>query len=161
MAEGSFTDKTYNRITTILNNITKHNQSFHAGDASGSVNIDAPSVCHLIKENHERVQMMVTMEINISLLTKRLTESELKKMHGLEICKNQERVDTTLKSMAEIVSSHTTSNRKLEQQIRDLSSEQNQKQKRNFICDTIANQRAMEEAKTHMVRPLLLGVVEC
>ncbi|MCD7452474.1 hypothetical protein HAX54_017013 [Datura stramonium] len=63
-------------ITTILDKIAKHNHTWHAGDASGGVNIGAPSMSHLIKENQERDQMMETMDTNIALFTNRLTKSE-------------------------------------------------------------------------------------
>ncbi|MCD7469163.1 hypothetical protein HAX54_008007 [Datura stramonium] len=71
--------KICNCITTILDKIAKHNHTWHAGDASGGVNIGAPSMSHLIKENQERDQMMETMDTNIALFTNRLTKSELEK----------------------------------------------------------------------------------
>ncbi|MCD7458972.1 hypothetical protein HAX54_039723 [Datura stramonium] len=49
------------------------------GDNDGGVTIGAPSMSHIIKENHERYQLMANMETNIALLKKRLIENELRK----------------------------------------------------------------------------------
>ncbi|XP_018627270.1 uncharacterized protein [Nicotiana tomentosiformis] len=66
------------------------------------------------------------------------SESKLENM--LEgVLKNQERNDTSMKNMAELVGSHTTSIKNLEMQMRDLSREKNPKQKGALPSDTIAN----------------------
>ncbi|MCE0482138.1 hypothetical protein HAX54_040576 [Datura stramonium] len=53
-ANSYFMDKTFARITIILNKITKYNQARHAGDNGVGVPIGAPSINHMIKENQER-----------------------------------------------------------------------------------------------------------
>nr|XP_016494644.1 PREDICTED: uncharacterized protein LOC107813851 [Nicotiana tabacum] len=66
------------------------------------------------------------------------SESKLESM--LErILRNQERGDTTMKNMAELVGSHTASIQKLEIQMRDFSREHNPKPKGTLPSDTIAN----------------------
>ncbi|XP_070054312.1 uncharacterized protein [Nicotiana tomentosiformis] len=54
------------------------------------------------------------------------------------VLQNQERFDTSMKNMTELVGSHTASIQKLEMQMRDLSRDQNSKQKSTLPSDTIA-----------------------
>ncbi|MCE0480534.1 hypothetical protein HAX54_037475 [Datura stramonium] len=76
---GCFIDKTFNR-----DQIEKNNHAWHGGDQSGRINVRAPSLSHLMKDNQERDQMMATMATNIALLTKKLIESEIKKVHDID-----------------------------------------------------------------------------
>ncbi|OIT40435.1 hypothetical protein A4A49_56126, partial [Nicotiana attenuata] len=55
------------------------------------------------------------------------------------VLQNQEKSDTSMRKMIEFVGSHTASIQKLEMQMRDLSREQNPKQKGTLPSDTIAN----------------------
>nr|XP_016456157.1 PREDICTED: uncharacterized protein LOC107780155 [Nicotiana tabacum] len=55
------------------------------------------------------------------------------------VLQNQERSDTSMKNMTELVGSHTASTQTLEMQMRDLSREQNLKQKGMLSSDIIAN----------------------
>ncbi|XP_070017439.1 uncharacterized protein [Nicotiana sylvestris] len=55
------------------------------------------------------------------------------------VLQNQERSDTSMRNMTELVGSYTTSIQKLEMQMRSLSREQNPKQKGTLHSDTIAN----------------------
>ncbi|XP_009622545.2 uncharacterized protein [Nicotiana tomentosiformis] len=55
------------------------------------------------------------------------------------VLQNQERSDTSMKNTTKIVGSHIASIQKLEMQMRDLSREQNPKQKGTLPSDTIAN----------------------
>ncbi|OIT27452.1 hypothetical protein A4A49_58402, partial [Nicotiana attenuata] len=55
------------------------------------------------------------------------------------VLRNKDRSDTSMRNMIELVASHTTSIQKLEMQMRDLSREQNPKQKGTLPSDTIAN----------------------
>nr|XP_016515543.1 PREDICTED: uncharacterized protein LOC107832239 [Nicotiana tabacum] len=55
------------------------------------------------------------------------------------VLENQERSDASMKNLTELVGSHTASIQKLEMQMRDLSREQNQKQKGTLPSDIIAN----------------------
>ncbi|XP_070019950.1 uncharacterized protein [Nicotiana sylvestris] len=65
------------------------------------------------------------------------SDSKLESM--LERVQNQEKSDTSMRNMTELVGSHTASIQKLEMQMRDLSREQNLKQKKTLPRDTIAN----------------------
>ncbi|XP_070023293.1 uncharacterized protein [Nicotiana sylvestris] len=65
-------------------------------------------------------------------------ESKLESM--LErVLQNQEKFETSIRNMIELVGYHTTSIQKLEMQMRDLSREQNLKQKGTLPSDIIAN----------------------
>ncbi|XP_070025136.1 uncharacterized protein [Nicotiana sylvestris] len=55
------------------------------------------------------------------------------------VLQNQEKFDISMRNMTELVGSHTASIQKLEMQMRDLSREQNPKQKGTLPSDTIAN----------------------
>ncbi|XP_070008229.1 uncharacterized protein [Nicotiana sylvestris] len=55
------------------------------------------------------------------------------------VLQNQDRFDTSMRNMTELVGSHTASIQNLEMQMRDLSREQNLKQKGALPSDTIAN----------------------
>ncbi|XP_070029146.1 uncharacterized protein [Nicotiana sylvestris] len=55
------------------------------------------------------------------------------------VLQNQERSDTSMRNMTELVGSYTASIQKLHMQMRDLSREQNPKQKGTLPSDTIAN----------------------
>ncbi|OIT04941.1 hypothetical protein A4A49_65288, partial [Nicotiana attenuata] len=54
------------------------------------------------------------------------------------VLQNRERSDTSKRNITEFVGSHTASIQKLEMQMRDLSREQNPKQKGTLPSDTIA-----------------------
>ncbi|XP_019226886.1 PREDICTED: eukaryotic peptide chain release factor GTP-binding subunit-like [Nicotiana attenuata] len=58
------------------------------------------------------------------------SESKLEGMLG-QVLQNQEKSDTSMRNMTELVGSHTTSIQKLEMQMRDLSREQNPKKTGN------------------------------
>ncbi|OIT04940.1 hypothetical protein A4A49_65119, partial [Nicotiana attenuata] len=64
------------------------------------------------------------------------------------VLQNQERSDTSIRNMTELVGSHTASIQKLEMQMRDLSREQNPKQKGTLPSDTIANPTGSGSAPT-------------
>nr|XP_016455454.1 PREDICTED: uncharacterized protein LOC107779521 [Nicotiana tabacum] len=108
----------------------------------------------MIKENQERDQVIARLATNVNVLTKIFTESQMKKGQysnqgsssdsKLEIMlervlQNQERSDTSMRNMTELVGSYTTSIQKLEMQMRSLSREENPKQKGTLYSDTIAN----------------------
>ncbi|OIT38064.1 hypothetical protein A4A49_63916, partial [Nicotiana attenuata] len=58
------------------------------------------------------------------------------------------RSDTSMRNMTELVGSHTASIQKLEMQIRDLSREQNSKQKGTLPSDTITNPKGSGSGPT-------------
>ncbi|XP_070017469.1 uncharacterized protein [Nicotiana sylvestris] len=78
------------------------------------------------------------------------SESKLEGM--LEwVLQNQEKSDTSMRNMTELVGSHTTSIQKLEMQMRDLSREQNPKQKGTLPSDIIANPKGSGSGPTSHV----------
>ncbi|OIT19566.1 hypothetical protein A4A49_62214, partial [Nicotiana attenuata] len=64
------------------------------------------------------------------------------------VLQNQERSDTLMNNMTELVGSHTASIQKLELQMRDLSREQNLKQKSMLPSDTIVNPKGSGSGPT-------------
>nr|XP_016493278.1 PREDICTED: uncharacterized protein LOC107812647 [Nicotiana tabacum] len=68
-----------------------------------------------------------------------------------QVLQNQEKSDTSMRNMTELVGSHATSIQKLEMQMRDLSREQNPKQKGTLPSDTVANQRCSGSGPTSHV----------
>ncbi|OIT18917.1 hypothetical protein A4A49_56854, partial [Nicotiana attenuata] len=64
------------------------------------------------------------------------------------VLQNQERSDTSISSMTELVGSHTASIQKLEMQMRDLSWGKNPKQKGTLPSDTIANPKGSRSGPT-------------
>ncbi|XP_070022685.1 uncharacterized protein [Nicotiana sylvestris] len=67
------------------------------------------------------------------------------------VLQNQDRSNTSMRNMTELVDSHTASIQKLEMQMRDLSREQNPKQKGTLPSDTIETQKVLEELKIQEV----------
>ncbi|OIS97572.1 hypothetical protein A4A49_62456, partial [Nicotiana attenuata] len=64
------------------------------------------------------------------------------------VLQNQERFDTSMRNMTELVDSHTASIQKLQMQMRDLSREQNPKEKGTLPSDTIANPKGSGSSPT-------------
>ncbi|OIS96849.1 hypothetical protein A4A49_60653, partial [Nicotiana attenuata] len=64
------------------------------------------------------------------------------------VLQNQDRSDTSMRNMTELVSSQTASIQKLEMKMRDLSREQNPKQKGTLPSDTIANPKGSGSGPT-------------
>ncbi|OIT01108.1 hypothetical protein A4A49_60166, partial [Nicotiana attenuata] len=64
------------------------------------------------------------------------------------VLQNQDKSDTSMRNMTELFGSHTASIQKLEMQMRDLSREQNQKQKGTLPSDTIANPKGSGSGPT-------------
>ncbi|OIT03557.1 hypothetical protein A4A49_53674 [Nicotiana attenuata] len=65
-----------------------------------------------------------------------------------QVLQNQERSDTSMRNMTELVGCHTASIQKLEMQMRDHSREQNPKQKGTLLSDTIANPKGSGSSPT-------------
>ncbi|XP_075098875.1 uncharacterized protein LOC107805954 [Nicotiana tabacum] len=57
VVDGSFMDKTFIRITQILDKMAEHNQARHSEDTMGGIEYGTPSLTNMIKENQERDQM--------------------------------------------------------------------------------------------------------
>ncbi|XP_019266812.1 PREDICTED: uncharacterized protein LOC109244209 [Nicotiana attenuata] len=75
------------------------------------------------------------------------SESKLEAM--LErVLQNQEKSDDSMRNMTEVVGSHTAYIQKLDMQMRDLSKEQNPKQKGTLPSDTVANPRGSGSGPT-------------
>nr|XP_009626486.1 putative mediator of RNA polymerase II transcription subunit 29 [Nicotiana tomentosiformis] len=84
-----------------------------------------------------------------SLHWKESSSSESKLQNMLErVLQNQERSDTSMNNMTGLVGSHTASIPKLEIQMRDLSRNQNPKQKGTLPSDTIANSKGSGNGPT-------------
>ncbi|XP_019241897.1 PREDICTED: uncharacterized protein LOC109221924, partial [Nicotiana attenuata] len=215
-ADGSFMDKSFTRVTQILDKMAKHNQAWHSEDTVGGIAYGSPSLTNVIKENQERDQIIAGLATNVNVLTKMFTESQTKKVNVVEdvqptsnedfeeanyinnaqgdtkvkdnkinggltrkgkatnngemtkgqysnqgsssdsklesmlerVLKNQEKSDTSMRNMTELVGSHTASIQKLEMQMRDLSREQNPKQKGTLPSDTIANPKGSGSGPT-------------
>ncbi|OIS99245.1 hypothetical protein A4A49_54670 [Nicotiana attenuata] len=71
------------------------------------------------------------------------------------VLQNQERSDTSMRNMTELVGSHTASIQKLEMQMRDLSREQNPKQKGTLPSDTIANPKGSGSGPTSHIMEII------
>nr|XP_016512952.1 PREDICTED: uncharacterized protein LOC107829993 [Nicotiana tabacum] len=70
------------------------------------------------------------------------------------VLQNQEKFDTSMMNMIELVGSYTASIQKLEMQMRDLSREQNPKQKGTLPSDTIVNPKGSGSGPTSHVRAI-------
>ncbi|MCE0482368.1 hypothetical protein HAX54_041056, partial [Datura stramonium] len=68
----------------MVDRIAKNNQTWNRGDQSGGLNVGTPSLSHLMKEKKEHDQMMDTIATNLTLMTMRSTESEVKKVDAVE-----------------------------------------------------------------------------
>ncbi|XP_070040972.1 uncharacterized protein [Nicotiana tomentosiformis] len=80
---------------------------------------------------------------------KESSSSDSKLENMLErVLQNQERSDTLMKNMTDLVGSHTASIQKLEMQMRDFSREQSPKQKGTLPNDTIANPKGSGSGPT-------------
>ncbi|XP_070023119.1 uncharacterized protein [Nicotiana sylvestris] len=249
-ADGSFMDKSFARVTQILDKMAKHNQAWHSEDTTGGISYGSPSLSNLIKENQERDQVIAGLATNVNVLTKMFTENQTNKVNAVEdvqpildenseeanyinnpqggyqrqpyhgqgqqsqwrpnpqgqgnqqwrndqsnshqgnwnnnnnfanrssnpyvppkghyanqgsssesklesmlerVLKNQEKSDASMRNMTEVVGSHTASIQKLEIQMRDLSREQNPKQKGQLHSDTIANPKSGGSGSTSHV----------
>nr|XP_009790180.1 PREDICTED: uncharacterized protein LOC104237689 [Nicotiana sylvestris] len=248
--DGSFMDKSFARVTQILDKMAKHNQAWHSEDTTGGISYGSPSLSNLIKENQERDQVISGLAKNVNVLTMMFTENQTKKVNALEdvqpildenfeeanyinnpqggyqrqpyhgqgqqsqwrpnpqgqgnqqwrndqgnshqgnwnnnnnfanwssnpyvlpkghyanqgsssesklesmlerVLKNHEKSDASMRNMTEVVGSHTASIQKLEMQMRDLSREQNPKQKGQLPSDTIANPKSGVSGSTSHV----------
>nr|XP_009795132.1 PREDICTED: uncharacterized protein LOC104241874 [Nicotiana sylvestris] len=83
-ADGSFMDKSFARVTQILDKMAKHNQAWHSEDTTGGISYGSPSLSNLIKENQERDQVIVGLATNVNVLTKMFTENQIKKVNAVE-----------------------------------------------------------------------------
>uniref|UniRef100_A0A1S4AWE0 Retrotransposon gag domain-containing protein n=1 Tax=Nicotiana tabacum TaxID=4097 RepID=A0A1S4AWE0_TOBAC len=83
-ADGSFMDKSFARVTQILDKMAKHNQAWHSEDTTGGISYGSPSLSNLIKENQERDQVIVGLATNVNVLTKMFTENQTKKVNAVE-----------------------------------------------------------------------------
>ncbi|XP_019263308.1 PREDICTED: uncharacterized protein LOC109241052 [Nicotiana attenuata] len=83
-ADRSFMDKSFARVTQILDKMAKHNQAWHSEDTSGGVAYGSPSLTNLIKENQERDQIIAGLATNVNVLTKMFAENQTKKVNVVE-----------------------------------------------------------------------------
>ncbi|XP_070025043.1 uncharacterized protein [Nicotiana sylvestris] len=83
-ADGSFMDKTFVRVTQILDKMAQPNQAWHLEDTIGGIAYGSPSLTNMIKENKERDQLIAGLATNVNVLTKIFTESQTKKVNVVE-----------------------------------------------------------------------------
>ncbi|XP_070029691.1 uncharacterized protein [Nicotiana sylvestris] len=83
-ADGSFMDKSFARVTQILDKMAKHNQAWHSEDITGGTAYGSPFLTTMIKENQERDQVIAGLATNVNVLTKMFTESQTKKVNVVE-----------------------------------------------------------------------------
>ncbi|XP_070025323.1 uncharacterized protein [Nicotiana sylvestris] len=253
-ADGSFMDKSFTRVTQILDKMAKHNQAWHSKDTTGGITYGSPSLSNMIKENQERDQVIAGLATNVNAVTKMFTKSQTKKVNVVEdvqpisnedfeeenyvnnsqggyqrqqyqgqgqqnqwrpnpqgqgrqqwrndqggsnqgnwnnnnnnfsnrssnpyvppkgqclnqgsssesklesmlerVLQNQEKSDTSMRNMTELVGSHTASIQKLEMQMRYLSREQNPKQKVTLPSDIIVNPKGSGSGPTSHVKAI-------
>ncbi|XP_075097891.1 uncharacterized protein LOC107765855 [Nicotiana tabacum] len=84
VADGSFMDKTFTRITQILGKMAEYNQAWHSENTMGGIAYGTPSLTNMIKENQERDQVIIGLATNINVLTKMFTENQTKKVNNVE-----------------------------------------------------------------------------
>ncbi|XP_019266419.1 PREDICTED: uncharacterized protein LOC109243865 [Nicotiana attenuata] len=249
-ADGSFMDKSFARVTQILDKMSNHNQAWHSEDTTGGITYGSPSLNNMLKKNQERDQVIAGLATNVNVLTKMFTANQTKKVNAVEdvqpildenfeeeyyinnpqggyqrqpyhgegqqnqwrpnpqgqvnqqwrkdqgnshqgnwnynnnfanrssnpyvppkgqytnqgsssesklesllerVLQNQEKSDASMRNMTELVGSHTASIQKLEMQMRDLSREQNPKQKGQLPSDTIANPKGGSGSTSHVM----------
>nr|XP_016467268.1 PREDICTED: uncharacterized protein LOC107789902 [Nicotiana tabacum] len=57
VVDGYFMDKTFTRVTQILDKMAEHNQAWHSLDTTGGIAYSTPFLTNMIKENQERDQI--------------------------------------------------------------------------------------------------------
>ncbi|XP_070007399.1 uncharacterized protein [Nicotiana sylvestris] len=80
----SFMDKTFARITQILDKMVKHNQVWNSEDTTSGIAYGTPSLTNMIKENQERDQVIAGLATNANMLTKMFIEIQTKKVNVVE-----------------------------------------------------------------------------
>ncbi|XP_059292389.1 uncharacterized protein LOC132045828 [Lycium ferocissimum] len=87
--DGCFMNKSYRRVTNILDRLTTHNQALHLSNADivpyGSVMIQ-----NMVKENQDTQQTLAELATNISLLTKKFDENQIKKVEDANYVNNSQ-----------------------------------------------------------------------
>ncbi|XP_070029067.1 uncharacterized protein [Nicotiana sylvestris] len=84
VADGSLMDKSFSRVTQILDKMAKHNKAWHYEDTTGGITYGSPYLSNMIKENQERDQVIAGLATNVNVLTKMFTESQTKKVNVVE-----------------------------------------------------------------------------
>ncbi|XP_070032664.1 uncharacterized protein [Nicotiana tomentosiformis] len=111
-----------------------------------AINMGEPEEENVFVDIYEYIDdtnVIVPPRVDAATFKKESSSSESKLENMLErVLQNQERSDTSMKNMTELVGSHTASIQRLEMQMRDFSREQNPKKKSTLPSDTIANPKA-------------------
>nr|XP_016438850.1 PREDICTED: uncharacterized protein LOC107764762 [Nicotiana tabacum] len=84
-ADGSFMDKTFARVTQILDKMAEHNQAWHSEDTTSEIAYGTPSLTNMIKENQERDQVIAGLAKNVNVLMKMYIEAKQKKVNMVEM----------------------------------------------------------------------------
>nr|XP_016453914.1 PREDICTED: uncharacterized protein LOC107778216 [Nicotiana tabacum] len=82
--DGTFMDKTFTRVTQILDKMAQHNQAWHSEDTIGRIAYGSPSLTNMIMENQERDQVIAGLATNVNVLAKMFTKSQTKKVNVVE-----------------------------------------------------------------------------
>ncbi|XP_060170554.1 uncharacterized protein LOC132601489 [Lycium barbarum] len=82
-ADACFMDKTYTRVTNILTRLTTHNQAWHSNNAN-VIPYGNAMIQNMVKENQNTKQTLAQLATNISLLTKKFDENQIKKVNVCE-----------------------------------------------------------------------------
>ncbi|XP_019266602.1 PREDICTED: uncharacterized protein LOC109244031 [Nicotiana attenuata] len=83
-ADGSFIDKTFARVTQILDKMVQHNQAFTQRTPQYGIAYGTPSLTNMVKENQERDQVIAGLATNANVLTKMFIKSQMKKVNVVE-----------------------------------------------------------------------------
>ncbi|XP_070035430.1 uncharacterized protein [Nicotiana tomentosiformis] len=94
VADESFKDKIFAKVTQILDKMAEYNQVGHSKYTTGGLAYGTPSLTNMIKDNQERDQTIAGLATNVNVLTKMFTESQTKKV--------KEKVIEALKTLAPI-----------------------------------------------------------
>ncbi|XP_059301789.1 uncharacterized protein LOC132053693 [Lycium ferocissimum] len=82
-ANGCFMNKSYRQVTNILDRLTTHNQAWHSSNAD-IVPYGSAMIQIMVKENLDTQQTLAELATNISLLTKKFDETQIKKVNVCE-----------------------------------------------------------------------------
>ncbi|XP_059311633.1 uncharacterized protein LOC132063190 [Lycium ferocissimum] len=82
-ADGCFMNKSYRRVTNILDRLTTPNQAWHSNNAD-IVPYGSTMIQNMVKKNLDTQQTLAKLATNISLLTKKFDETQIKKVNVCE-----------------------------------------------------------------------------
>ncbi|XP_070017685.1 uncharacterized protein [Nicotiana sylvestris] len=152
VADGSFMDKTFARITQILDKMANHNQAWHSEDTTGGIAYGSPSLTTMIKENQERDQVIAGLATNVNVLTKIFIESQTKKVNVVEDVQPSSSEDY---EEANYVNNAQGGYQRQQYQDANDTREHNPKQKGTLLSDSIANPKGSESGPTSHIMAIV------